>query len=175
MEVSTSVPDGTESAPETPSATPQSPVEPADTVADFPSDDHGEPIPTRTLAELYAQQGAVKEAVAVLKHLLSGRPNDVELSRRIEELEGGWTPPRAPRADDPTDVVRGDEEEEDAEVEALARELADSGRSPHAHTEGDSPFSWGERDRASGSAPSPEEQTIREYFDGLLDWEPREP
>jgi hypothetical protein len=155
-------------APETSSAVPTVVDEP-DTDADI-GDDHGEPIPTRTLAELYAQQGAVTEAIAVLRHLLAGRPNDLKLAARIEELEGGWTPPRPPRADEPAEVREGEGEDE---VDALARELAESGGSPHAHTEGDSPFSWG--DATPGGTPTTEGQTIRDYFDGLLRWEPPEP
>jgi hypothetical protein len=138
------------------------PASPSD--ADTPSDDQGEPIFTRTLAELYAAQGAVKEAVSVLRHLLAESPGDDALSRRIAELESGAPIARAPRDDVPAALPgQGDEE-----VEALARELAESGRGSH---ETDSPFAWTDRE----SAPSPPSgPTIREYFDGLLKWEPRD-
>jgi hypothetical protein len=139
---------------------PTSPTEDADT----PSDDQGEPIFTRTLAELYAAQGAVKEAVTVLRHLLAESPGNEALTRRIAELESGAPVVRAPRDEVPAALPGQDDEE----VEALARELAESGRGSH---ETESPFAW--TDRESPPAP-PSGPTIREYFDGLLKWEPRD-
>jgi hypothetical protein len=131
------------------------PAEVVESSAD-PAEDHGEPIYTRTLAELYAAQGASKQALRVLRHLLSENPHDADLVRRIAEVEAGT--PRQPAIQEPEE-----------EVDTLARDLAESGRSA---PEADSPFNW--------SAPEPEGQasvggpTIREYFEGLLDWEPRD-
>jgi len=131
---------------------------------DTPSDDQGEPIFTRTLAELYAAQGAVKEAVTVLRHLRSENPQDEGLARRIAELESGAPIARPPREEEPRALPGQDDEE----VEALARELAESGRGSH---ETDSPFAWTERE---STATPPSGPTIREYFDGPLKWEPRD-
>ncbi len=129
------------------------PVEPADSEA--LADDHGEPIYTRTLAELYVAQGATREALRVLRHLQSESPKDADLARRIAEVEAGTA--RQPAA-----------EEAEEEVDTLARDLAESGR---GGPEVDSPFNWSppDEDAASGGGP-----TIREYFEELLDWEPRE-
>jgi hypothetical protein len=132
--------------------------------ADVPSDEQGEPIFTRTLAELYAAQGAVKQAVTVLRHLLAESPQDEGLARRITELESGAPITRAPRGGEPAALPGQDDEE----VEELARELAESGRGSH---DMDSPFAWTDRESAAPPATGP---TIREYFDGLLKWEPRD-
>jgi hypothetical protein len=139
--------------------------EPSSTTdADTPSDDQGEPVFTRTLAELYAAQGAVKEAVSVLRHLLAESPANEALTRRIAELESGAPIARAPREEVPAALPGQDDEE----VEALARELAESGR---GSPETESPFAWTEREPAATPPGGP---TIREYFDGLLKWEPRD-
>ena len=54
------------------------------------------------------------------------------------------------------------------EVETLARDLAESGRRPK---DVQSPFGWTDREPA---ADEPEGPSIRDYFDGLLNWEPRD-
>ena len=131
---------------------------------DVPADD-GEPIFTRTLAELYAKQGAVKEAITVMKHLLEENPQDAGLARRIAELEAGGGSPRGARADE---AESEEQEEDDHEVETLARDLAESGRRPK---DVQSPFGWTDREPA---ADEPEGPSIRDYFDGLLNWEPRD-
>ena len=116
-------------------------------------EDDGEPVYTRTLAELYASQGAVKEAVGVLRRILADNPADQDVSRRVAELEAGW--------------IQVPMEEE--EVEILARDLAESGATRH---DVESPFAWAEKEpEATAEVVGP---TIREYFDGLLRWEPRE-
>ena len=117
-------------------------------------DDEGEPVYTRTLAELYASQGAVKEAVGVLRRILADNPADEEVSRRVAELEAGGI--QVPI-------------EEEEEVETLARDLAESGATRH---DVESPFAWADKEpEATAEVAGP---TIREYFDGLLRWEPRE-
>jgi len=123
-----------------------------------PAEDHGAPIYTRTLAELYAAQGASKQALRVLRHLLNENPQDADLARRIAEVESGT--PRQPVAPEP---------QHEEEVDTLARELAESGRGSQ---EVDSPFTWsGQEAEGPASVGGP---TIREYFEGLLDWQPRE-
>jgi tetratricopeptide (TPR) repeat protein len=153
--------------PSTPAAAPALPGagEPPTDEAHEDSDAQAEPaagIYTRTLAELYAAQGATKEAVAVLRHLLNEKPQDAELTRRIDELEAGGASATKERAQART-------EEHEDEVETLARDLAQRGGLAR---DVDSPFAWTERE-ASESAGI-EGPTIREYFDGLLGWEPRE-
>ena len=66
---------------------------------------------TRTLAELYASQGAARQAIEVLRRILAENPADEEIARRVEELEAGAS--QAPVAEE--------------EVETLARDLAASG------------------------------------------------
>jgi hypothetical protein len=118
---------------------------------------------TRTLAELYASQGAVKQALEVLQHLRSLNPDDTEIARRIVELETGGA-----AASSVPPVELGIAARREEEVEALARDLAESGNARH---EVESPFAWAEKEpEHSGQASGP---TIREYFDGLLNWEPR--
>jgi hypothetical protein len=126
------------------------------------------PVYTRTLAELYVKQGALDRALTVLRHLRDRDPRDHDIARRIADLEAGVveseppSPVGAPRADEFVTL------ETDEEVETLARDLAQFGHSSH---DVDSPFAWGESD--------PEEvrsgPTIRDYFQGMLDWEMEEP
>jgi tetratricopeptide (TPR) repeat protein len=116
------------------------------------------PLHTRTLAELYVKQGAIDRALVVLRHLRDADPRDPDIAQRIHELE--------------RDVVGGGASgeslpEPEEEVETLARDLAQSG---HGRDEVDTPFAWGETEPEE-AAPGP---TIREYFDGMLTWEPGE-
>jgi hypothetical protein len=139
--------------------------------AEDATEDEGAPIYTRTLAELYAAQGATKEAVSVLRRLLGDNPGDAALARRIAELEAGGPAVRMvgaePRQESEVRELEGEEEEE---VETLARDLAESGGPAH---EMHSPFVWSEREPSS---PEPAAgPTIKEYFDALLGWEPHEP
>jgi hypothetical protein len=140
-------------------------------------DDMQVPLHTRTLAELYVKQGAVDRALAVLRHLRDRDPRDHDLARRISELESGVVepaplPPLPPRrteeatADRPS-AARPTAGEPEEEVETLARDLAHSGREGH---EVQSPFAWGE----SAAEEPPVGPTIRDYFEGMLEWEPEE-
>jgi hypothetical protein len=124
-------------------------------------DEDGEPVYTRTLAELYVAQGATKQAIEVLRHLRAKTPADEEITRRLVELEAGAAS-AAPEA-----ATKGDERDE--EIEALARDLAEGGSARH---EVDTPFAWAESEPEA--SPQPSGPTIREYFDGLLNWEPRD-
>jgi hypothetical protein len=135
------------------------------------------PLYTRTLAELYVKQGAVDRALAVLRHLRDRDPRDHDLARRISELESGVVetaplPPVPPRrteeaAADQPPAARPAADEPEEEVETLARDLAHSGREGH---EVESPFAWGE----SAAEEPPVGPTIRDYFEGMLEWEPEE-
>ena len=44
-------------------------------------------LASTTLAELYASQGHIEQALDVFRDLLSSRPNDPQMTQRIEELE----------------------------------------------------------------------------------------
>jgi hypothetical protein len=158
--------------------------EEAETVAppvedDDPDDEGaGGPVYTRTLAELYVKQGAVDRALGVLRHLSASDRDNRELADRIAQLEEGGdgavaelegeAPGRRqtgqPEQSDASDA--SDEPEE--EVESLARDLAQSGEGAH---DVDTPFAWGEQE---AEEPPSEGPTIRDYFDGLLSWEPEE-
>jgi hypothetical protein len=145
-------------------------------VADDELDDEeaGEPVYTRTLAELYVKQGAVDRALGVLRHLFEADADNRELADRIAQLEAGGDGADAQaEQEQPVDrrTWRPEESEgadEAEEVESLARDLAQSGEGGH---DIDSPFAWGEQE---AEAPPAEGPTIRDYFDGLLSWEPGE-
>ena len=86
---------------------------------------------------------------------------------RIAELEAGGGSSRGTRAEE-TERAREEQEEKDHEVEALARDLAESGRRPK---DVQSPFGWTDREPPAEEEEGP---TMRDYFDGLLNWEPRD-
>jgi len=111
----------------------------------------GEPVYTRTLAELYVKQGAFDEALKVYRHLAELSPDDDQIARRIEELESGLLPDEIPHPE---------------ETESLARDLAASGDGEH---EVESPFAWSEDEAGE---PEEERSSIKDYFDGLLNWKP---
>jgi hypothetical protein len=151
------------------------PVDPDLASADSDQDDEpaGEPVYTRTLAELYVKQGAVGRALGVLRHLSAADPGNRELADRIAQIEEGThlvaAPPEAGsdrRTWQPDESSDGVESEE--EVESLARDLAQSGDQEH---DVDSPFAWAEQEL---EAPPTDESSIRDYFDGLLSWDPEE-
>ena len=45
-------------------------------------------IATATLAEIYLQQGLVGQALQIYKRLLEGEPENAEIRRKIQELNG---------------------------------------------------------------------------------------
>jgi len=47
---------------------------------------HSDSIATATLAELYAQQGLVEQAVATLEQVLARNPNNAQVQARLDEL-----------------------------------------------------------------------------------------
>jgi tetratricopeptide (TPR) repeat protein len=103
----------------------------------------GEPVYTRTLAELYVKQGAFDEALKVYRHLAELSPGDERIAKRIEELESGVLPEGGEHAE---------------EVEAVTEVLT---------AEGDDVEVEPDTTETEASAPS-----IRDYFDGLLNWKP---
>ena len=48
---------------------------------------HPGPIQTRTMAELFVQQGSIRKAIEVLHQLVSLDPDDAALRARLAELE----------------------------------------------------------------------------------------
>ena len=127
------------------------------------ADDHtpGEPVYTRTLAELYVEQGILDEAIEVYRHLAELNPDDADIPSRIAELESGAGLHQAGKAGS----VRAEEE-----VEALARELHEHGE--EAQSGVDSPFGLEEGvDETTAEVEATEGgPTIGEYFEGLLGW-----
>lgn len=66
----------------------------------------GEPIPTATLAEIYAKQGLTDQAAKVYEEILRLEPGNAAAARRLAELRGGPqtdTPPAVEAT--PVDVV----------------------------------------------------------------------
>ena len=116
--------------------------------ADMASD---EPIPTRTLAELYVKQGFNDKALAVYESLLEVQPHADDLRDRIAELKGTGG------AAETSTFDQADE------VEALAEDLARSGEGAD---DVDTPFAW----TAEESPQEADRGDIGRYFDSMLDW-----
>jgi tetratricopeptide (TPR) repeat protein len=141
-----------------------------------PAASPSEPVWTRTLAELYVKQGFVDKAIVVLEHLRDENPGATDIPARIAELRsGGGSPPAAtlsrpstpPSASPTTEGFA----EDDEEMEALARELADGG----GGHEVDTPFAWTDRDADADADADPGDDdgaAIGDYFDRLLEWQP---
>ncbi|MFQ5536735.1 MAG: hypothetical protein ACE5GJ_04715, partial [Gemmatimonadota bacterium] len=158
-----------------------------------------EPLPTRTLADLYARQGLIERALVVYRQLLEVTPGDEGLRSRILELETSLEGEAAEDAgpiaigeEAVADVTEAAEEAEAGEEEAgtslgerapeepggeaavVAEEAAvtDSAWHPESHAEVhdvDTPFAW------TGGEEEPEEgenggPTVGEYFSRILNW-----
>jgi tetratricopeptide (TPR) repeat protein len=104
---------------------------------------------TRTMADLYARQGLHARALAIYRQLLERDPEDATLRTRIAELAP--LPPGARR---------------EVDVEKLARDWAEG---PRDTGELSTPFAW---TPTRGSRPQRSGPAAREYFRGLLTWEP---
>ncbi len=181
------------------------PVEPASVDTNEPASgprgndvEDGEPVYTRTLAELYVRQGFMERAAEVYRHLLGAEPDAQDLRQRLAELEGDEPTPTStprsgateeapgePREADPAEAsgagspdggavppVDGSGETEE-EVETLARDLADAGDDSD---DVDTPFAWSApaEDAETGPAERSDGDGAAGYFDGLLDWGSRE-
>jgi len=57
--------------------------------------EHSEPIQTRTMAELFVQQGSIGKAIEILRQLASLDPDDALLRARLAELEDEVENPQA--------------------------------------------------------------------------------
>jgi len=62
-----------------------------DGAADTATLSQAEPVLTETMAELYLKQGHQQDALRVYQALLTQRPSDARLRRRVEQLSGGGT------------------------------------------------------------------------------------
>jgi len=63
-----------------------------------------EPLLTRTLAEIYLQQGHLQEAYKILKALAEKDPFNPEIQERLKEVRerlGDWIPPESERESSP--------------------------------------------------------------------------
>ena len=57
--------------------------------------EHSEPIQTRTMAELFVQQGSIGKAIEIFRQLASLDPDDALLRARLAELEDEVENPQA--------------------------------------------------------------------------------
>jgi hypothetical protein len=135
---------------------------PAESPDEDPHMESGEPVYTRTLAELYVRQGFTDQALDVYRHLLTTEPDAQDLRDRVSELEGGGLT-GSTESD-------SDSEAESEDVETLARYLAESGAEEH---EVDTPFAWTDEGEA-GAGPTQSDGDVAGYFEGLLEWGSRE-
>jgi len=62
-----------------------------DGAADTATLSQAEPVLTETMAELYLKQGHQQDALRVYQALLTQRPSDARLRRKVEQLSGGGT------------------------------------------------------------------------------------
>jgi len=116
-----------------------------------------EPVLTRTMAELYLEQGLTERALRVYRGLLADDPEDDELVARVAELEG--SPQTAP--------VEPEGADEDAEWSDPAWD-AEAQPAPH---DVDTPFAWtDDEDEQAYTGPA-----IGTFFDQLLAWQPDHP
>ncbi len=53
-------------------------------------------IITKTLAELYLQQGHLREALEIYQRLAEEKPFDPEIQKKVEELKNQLHPPPSP-------------------------------------------------------------------------------
>jgi hypothetical protein len=146
--------------------------------ADDVHTEDGEPVYTRTLAELYVRQGLTDRALEVYRRLAEAEPGATDLRVRIAELEGRPVSPEyvaeegggatsATGAAEPAPTAAEDAHD----VETLARDLAESGAEAH---DVDTPFAWSGGDGSPGLDSAAEREDSGppavDYFEGLLGW-----
>jgi hypothetical protein len=160
---------------ETDSPAPDAPTAPA-------SAGGGGPLPTRTLAELYARQGLVDEALGVYRILMENAPGDTSLQARAAELQAeldagdgartvdeaadaGAAVDRTPESGASPGPVEGGDDGPDPDEAHLPS-------APEPSPEDPTPFGW-----AGGAAPDDDddghaerEVPVTEYFTNLLGW-----
>lgn len=164
-ELDTAEPSSEESSAEVPSSEVPSPEVPSPDAAASdawsPSETGGQEVMTRTMAELYAQQGLVDRAIQVYEHLVAAEPGNLNLVDRLEGLKrereesGGSVPSIDAFA--PEDVDAAAEEvaaDEDAAEETGEAEIAAE---------------------STGAPSDPASDTAAVFFDRLLGWSGEEP
>ena len=67
----------------------------AESVHSSTEPEHSEPIQTRTMAELFVQQGSIGKAIEIFRQLASLDPDDALLRARLAELEDEVENPQA--------------------------------------------------------------------------------
>ena len=131
------------------------------------------PLPTRTLADLYARQGMTDRARSVYRQLLRVTPEDQGLRDRIAALEGKAdepadtaAPSKADRTEAPGDPTSlpplEDADQDEAVASAIGWGPKDGAHGPTV----DTPFAWTQDDPDAAAAGPP----IGEYFERLLAW-----
>jgi len=132
------------------------------------------PLPTRTLADLYARQGMTDRARSVYLQLLRVTPEDQGLRDRIAALEGETDEPadaaapskgdRTEAPEDPTSLPPlEDADQDEAVASAIGWGPKDGAHGPTV----DTPFAWTQDDPDAAAAAGP---PIGDYFDRLLAW-----
>ena len=120
---------------------------------------------TRTMADLYARQGLHERALRVYRQLLERESGNAELHERVaamEALAAGATRGGAAGVSADAGATGA------TDVETLARDWAEG---PGDTGELSTPFAWTPAP-AAGPLPPRSGRPVREYFRGLLDWEP---
>ncbi len=123
-----------------------------------------EELYTRTLAELYADQGLFDRAADVYRHLIAAEPDDTELRARLEAVEGRLLPAT------PVDAPGGEEKVgsadlEETDLDEIAAELATG---PDVSGDLDTPFAWSEAE--APAEPEEEGAPIADHLSDLLAW-----
>jgi len=142
--------------------------------ANDPDADPHAPLPTRTLADLYARQGMTDRALSVYRQLLRVTPEDPGLRDRIAALEGEADDAAAAGGSTTTVPIEAagdassfpsleDADQDEAVASAIGWGPKDGAHGPTV----DTPFAWTQDDPDAATAAGP---PIGEYFDRLLAW-----
>jgi tetratricopeptide (TPR) repeat protein len=128
----------------------------AEAMAEVPSH-----LLTRTMAEIFQQQGLTDRAIQVYEALVDRHPRDEELRARLEELQSAPTSEAAPIVSEQAAPVSGAPDDADAKQQA-PQELE-----PEEDRPAETPFAWDDEPVEETST-----RTIRDHFDDLLSWAP---
>lgn len=136
-----------------PEPRPRTPSDPADEIPAH--------LMTRTMAEIYGQQGLISRAIRIYQALAARHPDDEEVSVRLAELR----------------EAEREREEAEPDLQQVAPQWAGDADD---EAERSSPFAWGpeieetetaESETAPYNAAAPG-RSIRGHFDDLLAWAP---
>lgn len=104
---------------------------------------------TRTMAELFVQQGHLERALEVYRELLRRSPGDARLEARVRELEGTGSGEATGMAEDVPDLHFA---------------------APEPSPSSPSPYDWEDEEGGPTSGPVPPGSAAADYFGGLLSW-----